>query len=316
VSIDPALDGSPLACRGLTKRFGDRLAVDHVDLRLARGEIFALLGPNGAGKTTTVRMLCGLIEASEGEAFVTGVQVDRDDSFRSRIGTLPETPGLYERLSAMVNLEYFARLHGLETARWKARAEELLRGFGLWDRRDDAVAGFSKGMKQKVAIARALLHEPDVLFLDEPTSGLDPEASVEVRHMIRSLKARGTTVLLTTHRLEEAEDLADRVGILRTRLLAVDTVENLRHSLYGRKVLVRVGDRLDEIAAFLPTLPFVRETVRRERPLGLEVTLEEPDRDVPELVRALVARGAQVRAVQDVHYSLEQMYLDLLRRAA
>ena len=134
--------------------------------------------------------------------------------------------------------------------------------------------------------------------------------------MIRSLKKRGTTVLLTTHRLEEAEYLADRVGILRTRLLAVDTVENLRHSLYGRKVTLRVNDRIDEIAAFLPTLSFVRDVVKRERPEALEVTLDEPDRDVPEMVRALVAQGASVRSVQDVRYSLEQMYLDLLRRTS
>ena len=306
----------PLACRALTKRFDDRLATDHIDLRVARGEIFALLGPNGAGKTTTVRMLCGLIAPSEGEAFVTGVRVDRDDGFRARIGTLPETPGLYERLTAIANLEYFAALHGLPASRWKPRAEELLRGFGLWSRRDELVSDFSKGMKQKVAIARAVLHEPDVLFLDEPTSGLDPEASVEVRHMIRSMKSRGTTVLLTTHRLEEAEDLADRVGILRTKLLAVDTVENLRHTLYGHKVVLRLNDGVEAIAAFLPTLAYVREVIRRDDPHSLEVTLDVPDRDVPEMLRVLVSRGASVRAISDVRYSLEQMYLDLLRRTA
>ena len=304
----------PLECRGLTKRFDDRVATDHIDLRVARGEIFALLGPNGAGKTTTVRMLCGLVAPSSGEAIVTGVRVDQDDSFRARIGTLPETPGLYERLSAMVNLEYFARLHGLPRERWQRRAEELLRGFGLWERRNDALSGFSKGMKQKVAIARAVLHEPEVLFLDEPTSGLDPEASVDVKQMVRTLRSRGTTVFLTTHRLEEAEDLADRIGILRTRLLAVDTVDNLRYALYGRKVQLRFDASLDEAEHVVRAIPAVREVIRRERPESLEIAVDDPDRDIPDVVAALVARGLRVRAVQDVRYSLEQMYLDLLRR--
>lgn len=304
-----------VACAGLTKRFGERLAVDAVDLSLRPGEVFALLGPNGAGKTTTVRMLCGLIAPTAGSVAILGQPLrPGEESFRRSIGILTEHAGLYERLSLWKNLQFFARLQGMAENSFARRAEELLRRFDLWDRRDDGVVSFSKGMKQKAAIVRALLHDPTVIFLDEPTSGLDPEAARDVREMVAALRRQGRTVLLTTHRLTEAEELADRVAIFQTRLLAVDTVANLRGRLYGRRISITLGDRHDELAALCAALPFVKKAEREES--RLLFSLADPDRETPELVRALVTAGAAVHEVCEVKQSLESVYLHLIGQGA
>lgn len=302
-----------VTCTALTKRFADCLAVDAVDLTLQRGEVLALLGPNGAGKTTMVRMLCGLIAPSSGSISITGhTRTPGDESFRRVIGILTEHPGLYERLTLRQNLTFHARLQGMSDSLLARRAEELLRRFLLWERRDDRVAGFSKGMKQKAAIIRALLHDPEILFLDEPTSGLDPEAAREVREMIASLRRQGRTVLLTTHRLTEAEELADRVAVLQSRLIALDTVAGLRDRIYGRRIAVRLGDKHDELASLCASLPWVKSVHRAAD--KLEITLVDPDRDTPELVRALVSAGAAVFEIGEVKQSLESVYLQLIAK--
>lgn len=314
-SVAMPADNPVVSCAGLTKRFGDRVAVDAVDLSLGSGEVFALLGPNGAGKTTTVRMLCGLITPTAGSVSIKGQKlVPSEESFRRHIGILTEHPGLYERLTLLANLEFFARLVGLSAQKFAVRAEELLRRFDLWERRDERVSSFSKGMKQKAAIVRALLHDPLVVFLDEPTSGLDPEAALDVRETIVALKKQARTVLLTTHRLSEAEELADRVGIIKTRLLAVDSVKNLRGRLYGRRLAVTVGKCEDELVARVMALPFVKEVERSDS--QLLVSLHDLDRDTPELVRALVAAGAAIYEVAEVKQSLEAVYLHLLGKEA
>jgi ABC-2 type transport system ATP-binding protein len=237
-----------------------------------------------------------------------------DEAFRGDIGILTEHPGLYERLSLWHNLEYAARLQGMPRSLFSRRAEELLQRFTLWPRRAERVSTFSKGMKQKAAIVRALLHEPKLLFLDEPTSGLDPEAAREVCDTILDLKRQGRTVLLTTHRLTEAETLADRVAILQTRLLAEGSVSELRGRLYGRRVAVTVGDRHDELAGLSAALPFVKHVERAES--RLLISLADPERQTPELVRALVHAGAAIVEVCELKQSLESVYLDLVGKEA
>jgi len=217
----------------LTKRYGPVTAVDDVSFRVEKGEILGFLGPNGAGKTTTVRLLTCLIAPTSGRAWVNNLEVGRaDQQIRAQVGILTESPGLYERLSARRNLEFFAELYGVKDA--SGQAEKYLRLLGLWDRRESEANTLSKGMKQKLAIARALLHEPPVLFLDEPTSALDPEAAKTVRDFIETLRGQGRTIFLCTHNLDEAERLCDRIAVFRQRLIAVDTPEALRRQLFGR----------------------------------------------------------------------------------
>src|SRR5512135_3380995 len=216
-------------------------AVAQLDLEVAEGTVFGFLGPNGAGKTTTVRMLSALIAPTSGTARVNGYNIGVDnEAIRGSIGILTELPGLYDRLSAWQNLIFYARLYDVGARQAAIQTERYLRELDLWERRDDKVGGFSKGMKQKLAIARALLHEPQVVFLDEPTSALDPEAAKVVRDFIAELKTEGRTIFLCTHNLDEADRLADRIGIMKQRLIQVDTAENLRRKLYGRRVSVRM----------------------------------------------------------------------------
>ncbi len=212
-------------------------AVDGLDLQVNEGEVFGFLGPNGAGKTTTVRILSCLIGPTAGRAWVNGLEVGVEDTrIRGQIGILTESPGLYERLSARRNLEIFAELYGVADVR--GQVEKYLRLLELWDRRDTEAGTFSKGMKQKLAIARALIHEPPVVFMDEPTSALDPEAAKTVRDFIETLSGQGRTIFLCTHNLDEAERLCERIGVFRQRLIAVDTPEALRRKLFGRQTEV------------------------------------------------------------------------------
>jgi len=211
----------------LSKSFGKLQAVQDLDLRVEAGEVFGFLGPNGAGKTTTVRMLSGLIGPTSGKAWVAGCEVGKQDGdLRRKVGILTESPGLYDRLSAERNLGFFADLY--EVTDIAAQVERYLRLLGLWDRRHEPVGGFSKGMRQKLAIARAVLHEPQVVFLDEPTSALDPEAARLVREFIGELRAEGRAIVLCTHNLDEADRLCDRIAVFRTRILALDTPAALR----------------------------------------------------------------------------------------
>ncbi|HHK67491.1 MAG TPA: ABC transporter ATP-binding protein, partial [Candidatus Acetothermia bacterium] len=221
----------------LTRKFGAITAVSDLDLAVEKGEVFGFLGPNGAGKTTTIRMLAALIAPTSGSATVAGFRVGRENrSIRQNVGVLTETPGLYKRLSALDNLLFFARLYGVNSP--EKQAERYLRLFELWDRRDQLAGSFSKGMRQKLALARALLHEPQVLFLDEPTAGLDPEAAKVVRDLIETLRTRERTIFLCTHNLDEAERLCDRVALFKTRLVALGRPSELKERMYGRRTVV------------------------------------------------------------------------------
>ncbi len=213
--------------RRLTRRFDDRVAVEDLTLTVARGEIVALLGPNGAGKTTTLRMLAGLLTPTSGTGSVAGVPLDRGprEVLGARVGLLTETPGLWDRLTVWTNLLTYARLY--EVADPAARVRDVLARLGLADRAHDIAAVLSKGLRQRVALARAILHAPAVLLLDEPTSGLDPAAARDVRGIVIELVREGAAAVVCTHNLAEAEALADRIGVVKTRLLALDTAAGL-----------------------------------------------------------------------------------------
>jgi ABC-2 type transport system ATP-binding protein len=294
----------------LSKRFGDTLAVDQLTLEVQEGEVFGFLGPNGAGKTTTVRMLTSLIAPTNGSAVVNGFPIGKEDTqIRRTVGILTETPGLYDNLSAEYNLMVYANLY--EVADPAGQVEKYLRMLGLWERRFDEAGTFSKGMKQKLAIARALLHEPRILFLDEPTAALDPEAARLVRDFISELRREGRTIFLCTHNLDEADRLCDRIGVFKTRLLVVDTPDRLRSQLFGRKVVFHLRLANENFAHLVSELPFVRDAKLIDS--KLLVTLDDPDTYNPEIVRKLVEAGAEIQFVGELRHSLEDVYLRLVQ---
>ena len=299
--------------RDLTRRFGDVLAVDRLTLTVRPGEIFGFLGPNGAGKTTTIRMLAALIEPTSGEATVAGCRLGKDDRrLRGQVGFLTETPGLYDRLSTEANLSFFAHLYDVEDVH--GRVEHYLQWLGLWDRRAEPAGTLSKGMRQKLAIARALLHDPPVVFLDEPTSALDPEAAHLVRDFIGELRREGRTIVLCTHNLDEADRLCDRVAVFRQRLLALDAPAELRRQLFGRKVVFHLKELKPEHSRALEAFPFVSGVQAVDR--RLLVTVQDPEMQNPTLVRALVEAGAEVQFVGELRQTLEDVYLQLMKTDA
>ncbi len=294
---------------GLTKRFDDQLAVDRLSLEIEQGEVFGFLGPNGAGKTTTVRMLASLIGPSAGNATVLGFEVGRDDrEIRRRVGILTENPGHYDRLSAWRNLIIYAELY--EVDKPQEQVEKYLRWLELWDRKDDPAGAFSKGMRQKLAIARALLHEPMVLFLDEPTAGLDPESAKLVRDFIEELKDRGRTIFMCTHNLDEADRLCDRIAVFKTRLQVVDTPAGLRRRVYGRQVVFHLVEVKERYLRLVESLPFVNQVEAIEN--KIIVSLEDPEEHNPEIVRQLVSSDANIQFVGEIRHSLEDIYLQLV----
>jgi ABC-2 type transport system ATP-binding protein len=296
----------------LTKKFGTVLAVEGLSLDVREGEVFGCLGPNGAGKTTTVRMLTSLIAPTSGSATVNGFIIGKQDTdIRRTVGVLTETPGMYDNLSAEYNMQIFAELYEVQDV--KGQVEKYLRMLGLWERRFDSAGTFSKGMKQKLAIARALLHEPRILFLDEPTAGLDPEAARLVRDFIAELRKEGRTIFLCTHNLDEADRLCDRVGVFKTHLLVVDTPASLRASVFGRKVVFHLRAADEGLASAVRDLPFVREVKVVEN--KLLVNLDKPEVNNPDVIRTLVEAGADLQFVGELRHSLEDVYLQLVKAA-
>jgi len=314
ISATATLDGSKgesaLVVEHLTKRFGARVAYEDVSFAVGYGEIFGFLGPNGAGKTTTVRTLGTLIAPSSGTAIVAGIPLNAKNgpAIRSRISLMPEAPGLYLRLTVLENLQCFAGLYELGDVR--GRIERALRAVNLEDRARDLCGSLSKGLRQRVALARALLNDPAVLFLDEPTSGLDPVATREVYELIASLRERGVTIFLTTHRLEEAERLCHRVAILNTTLRLIGRPDELRKQLFRRSVDVRLRAPLDDPKAVLGTLPGVEGWEQTRS--GYTLTVSDPDRAAPALARALVGAGADILSIAESRHSLEDVYLELI----
>lgn len=295
----------------LTRSFGSLVAVDHLTLAIPTGNVFGFLGPNGAGKTTTVRMLAALIAPTSGTAMVAGHKLGEDNqAIRRSVGILTETPGLYDRLSAFENLVFFGQLYDLDARRASQQAQRYLTDLGLWDRKDEKVGGFSKGMRQKLAIARALLHEPPVLFLDEPTSGLDPEASRTVLNFVKTLRSEGRTIVLTTHILPEADELCDLIGIFQTRMIRIDTPENLRATLFGRGVEIHLTSEGADFIPKIRNLPFIKNVTAKNGTLSVQ--LDDPDAQSPMIVQALISAGAQIRSVEPINHTLEDVYLQLV----
>jgi ABC-2 type transport system ATP-binding protein len=294
---------------GLSRYFEKTAAVEDLTLAIEAGEVLGFLGPNGAGKTTTIRMLAGMIAPTKGYAIVAGHRTDRDaEQLHEIVGILTQMPGLYNRLSARRNLEYFASFYpSIES---QSQVEKYLKLMGLWERRDSKVGTFSKGMKQRLALARALVHEPKVLFLDEPTAGLDPEAAGEVRQLIRTLREEGRTIFLSTHNLSEAEILCNRIAVLHTRLLALDTPEQLRRRFFRRQIIVQLEALDAKVTDVVKKLPFVQEMREEGRQLILELT--DSERNRPELVKTIVETGGRVIGVSEKQYPLEDVYLRLV----
>ena len=298
---------------GLTKRFVDVTAVEGLTLRVEDGEVFGFLGPNGAGKTTTVRMLACLISKTSGTASIDGYDIGKSadvQKIRKTIGLLPESVGMYDDLSAYKNLDYYGRLYECSEDQRRERIEHFLRLLGLWEKRDVAAGTFSKGMKQKLAIARALIHDPKVLFLDEPTANLDPESAKTVRDFILDLKKERRTIFINTHNLDEAEKVCDRVGILKTRLVAMGATKQLLESLWGRKTVILLTKVDDAIVSAVKRLGPRSVEVDGNR---IVVDVGDPALDNPRMVDAIVAAGGRIQGVTELLPSLEDVYLRLVR---
>jgi ABC-2 type transport system ATP-binding protein len=300
-----------LSVRGLGKRFGDRIAFEDVSFEIGYGEVFGFLGPNGAGKTTTVRTLGTLIAPTAGSATVTGIPLAPENGveIRRRISIMPESPGLYLRLTVAENLECFASLYEVPNPR--ERVDRALRAVNLLERSSDPCGALSKGLRQRVALARALLPEPEVLFLDEPTSGLDPVATRDVHELIAALGRSGVTIFLTTHRLEEAERLCDRVAILNTTLRTVGRPDELRDRLFAKTLTVRTLAPLAHADRAFAELPAV-DGWREDGPGAYTLAVSDPTVAAPAVARALVAAGADVLSIGQSRHSLEDVYLELI----
>jgi ABC-2 type transport system ATP-binding protein len=302
-----------IVVEGLRKDFRSLTAVHDMSFTVGDGEIFGLLGPNGAGKTTTVRMLAGLIAPTSGTAIVNGHPLgETTQQIRATTGILTESPGLHEKLTARQNLAYYGRLYGMTGGRLRDAVNRYLGVVEMTEHADRRVGGFSKGMRQKIAIARALLHEPEVIYLDEPTSGLDPSAAKTVRDFVATLRGLGRSIVVCTHNLDEAERLCDRIGIMRGTLLRVDTPAGLRR--HGRSATVRVelnGARGPEsFIGRLADLPYVTGVQAREGTLVVE--LADPPHETPDLVKELVGAGARITSVVEDAQTLEEAYLSLV----
>ncbi len=298
---------------GLTRKFGDTTAVENLSFHVAEGEVFGLLGPNGAGKTTTVRILCCLIRKTGGEARIAGLDTaDEEDSLKIRgmIGLLPENVALYEDLTVERNLDFYGRLYGLGERERRESIGRFLSLLDLREKRTRLAGTLSKGMKQKVAIARALVHDPEILFLDEPTANLDPEAAKTVRDFIVELKKEKKTIFLNTHNLDEAQKLCDRIGIVKTHLLRIGTPEELKGSLWGSRTMIQLQEVTDSIIAAVQTRTRNKVVTEGRR---LVIDVMDPEKENPGLVEAIVAAGGRIQLVQELAPTLEDVYLKIVR---
>jgi ABC-2 type transport system ATP-binding protein len=307
------VDAGPaaIAVHQLAKHFGQRTAFSGVSFDVAYGEVFGFLGPNGAGKTTTVRTLGTLIAPTSGSATVAGIPLSPENQveIRQRIAIMPEASGLYLRLSVTENLEYFAGLYGLRSP--GPKIDKALEAVNLANRAGDLCGGLSKGLRQRVSLARTLLSDPAVMFLDEPTSGLDPVAAHEVHNLIVGLRQRGVTIFITTHRLDEAEKLCDRVAIMNTTLRTVGTPAGLRDQLFQKSLVVTTVQPVPTPEQFFTGIKGV-ESCHVDSGTSYVLSVSEPRVAAPEVVRSLVNAGADVLSIRETQHTLEDVYLELI----
>ncbi len=299
--------------QNLTKKFDETTAVEGLTFHIDEGEVFGFLGPNGAGKTTTVRMLCCLISKSGGEARIAGYEVgNAADSLKIRkmIGLVPDNVGLYNELSAYENLDFYGKLYECAEKLRRENIEHFLKMLGLWEKKDAAARTLSKGMKQKLAIARALIHEPKVLFMDEPTANLDPEAAKTVRDFILELKKEKRTIFLNTHNLDEAQRICDRIAILKTRLLTIGTPQQLKESLGGVKTEIQLAQVNDAIVSAVKKVTTHNVEISGNK---LIIDVGNVDTANPAIIEAIVSAGGRIQLVTELSPSLEDVYLKTVK---
>ncbi len=300
----------------LTKKFGNITAVEDLTLHVDEGEVFGFLGPNGAGKTTTMRMLCCLISKTRGNARIGEYEIgNKEDSLKIRkiIGLVPDNVGLSEHLTAYDNLDFYGKIYDCTEAERKENIKRFLEMLGIWDKRNVLAGTFSKGMKQKLAVARALIHEPEVLFMDEPTANLDPESAKTVRDFILELKKEKRTIFLNTHNLDEAQRICDRIAILNTKLRGIGTPEELEEAVKGRKTVIVLEEVNDKILGALKKLTLKNLTIE-----GNNITFDvvEPDRENWVAIESIVLAGGHVNTASVVGSTLEDVYLRIVRESA
>jgi ABC-2 type transport system ATP-binding protein len=302
-----------ITVENLTKKFGEVTAVEGLTFQVEEGEVFGFLGPNGAGKTTTIRILCCLLSKTIGEVRIDNYDIDKAaDSLQIRkmIGLVPDNVGLYDDLTAFENLEFYGKLYEVPEGLRRENIERFLKMLEIWERRDARAGSFSKGMKQKLALARALVHEPKILFMDEPTANLDPESAKTVRDFILEVKKQGRTIFLNTHNLDEAQRVCDRIGIIRTRLLTIGTPEQLRESLSKPKTEIRLAQVTEAMITTLRKLVPNKIEVSDNK-LIIDVT--DPDKENPIIITAIASAGGQVREVTQLVPTLEDVYLQIVK---
>jgi ABC-2 type transport system ATP-binding protein len=302
-----------ISVEGLTKKFGTVTAVEGLNFQVDEGEVFGFLGPNGAGKTTTIRMLSCLISKSSGEAKIADYHIGSASdslSIRKMIGLMPDSVGLYGDLSARENLDFYGKLYETPDARRRENIERFLKLLGLWERKDARAGSFSKGMQQKLALARALVHEPKILFMDEPTANLDPESAKTVRDFILEIKKQGRTIFLNTHNLDEAQRICNRIGIIKTRLLTVGTPEQMRESLSKPKTEIRLAQVTEAMITTLRKLIPNKIEISDNK---LIIDVDNPDKENPVIISAITSIGGQIREVNQAVPSLEDVYLQIVK---
>jgi ABC-2 type transport system ATP-binding protein len=300
----------------LTKKFGELTAVESLTLHVEKGEVFGFLGPNGAGKTTTIRMLCCLISKTSGNARIGEYEIgNKEDSLKIRkiIGLVPDNVGLSEHLTAYDNLDFYGKVYDCTEAERKENIKRFLEMLGIWDQKNVLAGTFSKGMKQKLAIARALIHEPEVLFMDEPTANLDPESAKTVREFILELKKEKRTIFLNTHNLDEAQRICDRIAILNTQLRAMGSPADLEQKVRGRKTVITLALINDKILSAVKKLSLKNLTSEGNQ-VSFDVT--DPDKENWSVVEAIVLAGGHVNTVNVVGSTLEDVYLQIVRESA
>ena len=310
---DPITESSILV-EGLSKRFGDLTAVDGISFAVERGEFFGLLGPNGAGKTTTIRMLNGILRPDSGKVLIDGIDLKRYPlEAKMRLGCIPEVGTVYPDLSARENLDLMGRFYGLDRGTREARSEELLKALSLADRADDLLRKFSKGMKQRVSIGCAMVHEPPVLFLDEPTEGLDVQSRRLIVDLVRKLNAKGSTIVLTTHNIEEASRLCQRVCIInRGRIVCIEAPERLRRMYEkGQTVEVAFDRKVDLAGCSVPSVSKVEAAGDKWR-----FSTEDPDAAMESIMRLRQERGLKVVSMTTLGPSLEDVFVKLTSEEA